>query len=153
MGEDIAGNKPVPEEWLGKKLLDENSLAYRSVWDLFLKFYTVFLTVNILALGTTIQYISQHNRWPIVVIFFGSNLVGIATSAWVARFSQGSGKRFEDLCKLYIESETETQHKKLAGLASAPIPGWLGKYSGYACVANLLLFAICWILILWIPSR
>jgi hypothetical protein len=153
MGQDKTVNKPVPDEWLGKKLLDENSLAYRTAWDLYLKFYTVFLTVNILAIGTTVQYISQGNRWPITVIFVGSNLIGIATSAFMARFSYISGKRYEDICRLYIESSTEAQHNKLAGLGSAPLPGWLGNYCGYACVMNLLLFAICWVMILWIPSR
>jgi len=38
------------DDWLGKKLLDETSLAYRTVWDLYLRFYTVYLTFSVVAL-------------------------------------------------------------------------------------------------------
>ena len=135
---------PIPEEWLGKKLLDENAIAYRTVWTIYISFYTVILSVNILAMGLVVQYIPKQYRGPTAWTLLVCNLVGVFTSWTIARFSSESAKRYEDLCKVYIQSKSEPQHNKLKDLASSPMPGWLGKRAGILCAIVLFFQAVGW---------
>jgi hypothetical protein len=65
---------PEPDSlWLEHKYFDEVSLQFRTVWDLYIKFYTVFLTVQIAGLGAIVQYVAQSNRILIVLAFILNN--------------------------------------------------------------------------------
>jgi len=60
----------MEHDWIVQKWYDETCLQLRNAWDIYIKFYTVFLTVNILGLGLVVQHIdSPGKRWPIVVAF------------------------------------------------------------------------------------
>jgi hypothetical protein len=135
------------DEWLGKKLLDDNGNAYRTIWQIYIQFYTVVLTVNIAAMGFVVQFVQQVNRFPIVLVLAISNVIGAVTSIAIARFSWKSGETYENLCKLYIQSDSEPRHKKLVGLASSPIPKWLGSLAGALCAVVLVLQACGWLAI------
>ena len=138
---------PKSDDWLGKKLLDETSLSYRTVWSLYLQFYTVFLTFSIVALGLTLEHVSRNNRWPIAFALIIQNLLSAATAGCIARFSGISARRYEELCKIYIEADPE--HKKLAGVGLSPLPGWLGTFGGYANLVSHVLLIACWVAILF----
>lgn len=140
-----------PDDWLVKKLIEENSLAFRTVWDLYLKFYTVFLTFSITALALTVQYVKHQNqRLPIVLVFVFQNLISAGTAYGVARFSYVSGKRFEAVCRQHLRQLTlsDAEADQLKALCESPMPGWLGVYGGVANMASHVSLIACWIAVL-----
>ena len=102
-------------DWLFQKLIDENAVAYRTVWYLYLKFYTVFKTVNIAALAFTVEYVSQNARLPIVIAFAGQNIISGVTAFQVSEFSARSARQFKRTCGRYIDkNEIERRRKGIA---------------------------------------
>ena len=75
------------ETWLGRKLLDDIATAYGTVWDLYLRFYTLFLTFSIGALGLTVQYVKREDRKVIVWVFAIQNVLCAITALKIADFS------------------------------------------------------------------
>ena len=135
-------------EWLLRKLIEENGTAFRSVWQLYLQFYTVFLTFSITALAATIQFIKPpENRWPIVLAFVFQNLLSAGTAYGVARYSQISAQRFEDLCQAMVGRSGVDDHEicQLRGLCASPSPGWLGRWGGLANLASHASMIVCWL--------
>lgn len=139
-----------PDPWLAKKLLDECSLAYRTIWDLYLKFDAVFLTANLVGLGFTVQYVDQPHRWPIVMTFLVQNVAQFAMALWISKFSKETAKQYDEVCKLYVNSEEE--YKPLGNLARAPLAGWIGAYGGYVNAAGHAAMVVTWFAILFMKK-
>ena len=137
------------EEWFVKSLMDGAFDGYRVVWELYLKFYTVFLTVNLVALGVTVQHIQVEARWPIVWAFILQNVVSLGTAVAVGMFSLSTTKRHDALLKQVIESSPE--NKKFESLAGCPVPGQLGGFCALANVASHVLLMVVWFAIMDIP--
>jgi len=134
-------------DWLAKKHFDELSLQLRSVWDLYLKFYTVFLTFNILALAAVVQHIARDNRTIIVVALVLQNLLSGITAVCIGCFSKDSARRLEDVT-LYLLREAPENSQRPPFSNHSPIPGRLGFWSGVANAVSHLTLIGCWIAVL-----
>lgn len=135
-------------DWLRQKYIDEASLQFRTVWDLYLKFYTVFLTFNITALGLTIQFVKgSDQRLVLVLAFILQNVVASITAARISVFSVDCSKRMAEVAAEYIKSEG-------AGLPDdlkkPTIPGDLGRWGGLGNLLGHLLLIASWIAALFV---
>jgi len=81
-----------------------SKLQYRTVWDLYIKFYTVYLTFNAAAFGLTVQYVTNPNARSIVcVLFILQNLISGTTAYKIAQFSLNIKRHSEELANLGAE--------------------------------------------------
>ena len=118
----------------------EKSRAFRTAWELYMKFHTVFLTVNLAALGATIQYVKQPNeRLPIIVAFALQNLLFCVTSFGMGMYSRSFVAQHEKLLGKIADE---------AGLSDSKgetIPPWLALWSGCSNGLGGLLLIGCWV--------
>lgn len=117
------------EEWFAKSLLEDAFQGYKSVWELYLKFETVFLSINFVALGVAIQHVKPEHRGPLVWAFVIQNAVTSTTSLCVAIYSWKTVQRYEQICKKIIEMAPV--NKPLSQLALSPVPAWVGVYAAW----------------------
>jgi hypothetical protein len=130
------------QDWLIKKQLDELSIQFRAVWDLYVKFYTVFLTFTIASLGATIKYID--GPWAKAVIglcFIAQNIVSGITAFRIAHYSLRTKGKAEDLAGAGGQISGEELH---SSVKTSTIPGELGYWAGMANVIVHALFVLLW---------
>lgn len=138
---------PLLEPWqvLGLEQYREINTNFRSLWDIYIKFYTVFLTANVVGIGVVIDRVDAANRPLIAAAFVAQNLLAAATAAGLASYGRTCRRRLEDAAMLFIPSGWD--HERAAILRSPPIPDTLSKWSGVAnAVSHVILMAI-WILV------
>lgn len=116
-------------------LYEQTCENFRKTWDLYIKFYTVFLTTNIAGLGLVSKYItSPEARTPIVAAFVIQNLFVAGTSIGISHYSSSVSRKLTDMINL--------------GKHSTPIPSNLAFWGGYAnSIASITLIVI------WIFAR
>jgi len=118
---------------------------FRAVWDLYLKFYTVFMTLNFTALGIAIQYINKDQRSPLVYAFILQNALGAMTAIGVALYSRRAADQQKAIINLGIEATAYSQELKAHLALGTPIPRTLTVWAGVANALSHLLFIACWI--------
>ena len=79
--------------WLARKYFDEISLQFRTAWDIYIKWYTVFLTANVLALAGAVQYVEPDNRLIVAITFCIQNVLALLTAVYMALFSRRTAER------------------------------------------------------------
>jgi len=132
-------------DWLARKQYEERGQNYRTVWDLYVKFYTVFLTVNIVGIGVVVQHVAQTQRLPIIVAFIVQNLLSAGTAYYVAQFSKTASAEVESLSRILVPQNDE------ALLRSSPLPARLGEYAAWANLLSHVALIGCWIGVWFIP--
>lgn len=132
------------ERWLYEKYFDEYSLQLRTSWDLYIKFYTAFLTMNIAALGLTVQYIETDRRWPLVLLFVLQNFTSLLTAINMSYFTR---RTEENIKALTLEIARKPIHK-FSILSRSPVPGDLGFWAGWGNAFGLVMFIFCWLAVL-----
>lgn len=114
------------------KLLNEQCLR---AWDIYIKFFSVFLTVNIIALGVVIEKVdSTSGRLMISIVFAGENLLALVTGVAMTRYT---ARVADEVVR--------------GGRAPLALFGRLGRWGGIAnSVGHVLLFA-AWVAINFAP--
>jgi uncharacterized membrane protein len=113
--------------------------TFRSVWDLYIKSYTVFLTFSLGAMGWLIEHREtqsmEHNHKVVAVVFIGQSILTCVTSVGVAIYSYETSKRM-------VETEKEIDSVKSMPkslLETKPLPFalaiWLGSANARRCWA------------------
>jgi len=125
--------------WLAKRYLDECSVQFRAVWDLYLKFYVMFLTVNVTALGLVINVASSKGL--ISIAFIMQNLLAGSTAIQIARYSSEVATRAQKLAEFLAAGNAPVTISSTSVLAASPIPGKLGSWGGYANFAGHLVLS------------
>jgi hypothetical protein len=90
-------------DWVTRKLFEEHSLQFRTVWDLYVKYNTVLLTVNVAALALAVQYVDKGNRIPIILAFVLQHVVSTFTAVMVARYSKTTSERAKEIADLLLQ--------------------------------------------------
>ncbi len=139
-------------KWLQRKQFDEICLQFRNTWDLYLKFYTVFLTFNITALGLTIQFMSGVNRVPVIVVFLLQNVLSMITAIRISQFSRKMAIRLERICRNLMPEALQSARVEFRHLMDSPIPGELGYWGGIANAIAHVLMIVCWISLFFLKS-
>lgn len=140
--------------WLLRKQYEEYMLQLRTTWDLYLKFYTVFLTINVIGLGATVQHITQANRWPVVLAFIVQNLVSSITAIRVGFSAKTTQHDIQEVSNAMVHiDESKNDYDSLKEVATkSPIQTNLALWAGIANFISHITLIICWLAVLWIPS-
>lgn len=137
-------------DWLARKTLEECSLQFRTVWDIYIKWYTIFLTFNIAGIGVAAQHLKGLAVGVVALTFVAENLISLLTAIYIARFSISIERRaLEAAAWLASEGESgqKLPEKSSSPIVQFPIPGSLGFWSGWANAASHLFLMICWVAI------
>ena len=133
--------------WLATKYFDEVSLQYRTIWDLYIKWYTVFLTANVLGLGATVQYVHSGKRTWIVVAFVVQNMLAASTAVAIALYSRSSARRMTELASLIVSFGPP--HESLSPeLRKSPFAEDLAFFAGLANALGNISLSVCWIAVI-----
>jgi len=132
-------------DWVAQKALEECSVQFRTVWDIYIKWYTVFLTFNILALGLAAEHLKGRSIQVVAVVFVAENLISLVTGIRIGSFS-ASVKHQADSIAAWLASTDAPQASPAPQAAlDFPVPGNLGQWSGYANALSHVFLIICWI--------
>ena len=136
--------------WLPKTYYHETLKIYAHVWDLYIKFYTVFLTANVLGLGLAVEHIPiAAHRWPIIAAFSIQNLITMGTSLGVARYSSETDIKLRKVA-VYLAGSHSAERPLADAVKGSPIPVKLSKWAGLAnCIASAIMIG-CWIALRYI---
>ena len=137
------------DSWVLRKQYEERVATFRTAWDLYIKFYTAFLAMNVAGLGVAVQYIEQQRRWPIVTAFVCQNVLTCATSVAIALYSRALSKHLASFVQAALV-DCDPRVQKFA--AGTPIPGVLAAWSGWANAIASLALSGCWIAVPWIEG-
>ena len=85
-------------DWVLKQRVQDLGTTFRAVWDIYIKFYTVFLTFSLAALSWLIEHkiTSSHSHKVIAVVFIGQSLLTSITSGAIGFYSYKAGKQLSE---------------------------------------------------------
>jgi hypothetical protein len=111
---------------------------FRTCWDIYIKFYTVFMTFSIAAMGFVI---SQPKFVHIIaLVFIGESLLCATTSAYMSIYTRS------------VEQDQRCLEKAMLGSApsmpaidkSRAIPVALATWAGWANAAGMIGLVFAW---------
>jgi hypothetical protein len=125
-------------DWLLKQRIESMATTFRSVWDLYIKFYTVFLTFSLGAMGWLIEHREtqsmEHNHNVIAIVFIGQSLLTCITSIGVSVYSFQTSKTMVKMEKEIVS--VKSMPKSI--LEAKPLPVALAIWSGSANAVAML---------------
>jgi hypothetical protein len=131
------------------KQIEERNLTIRTAWDIYIKFYVAFLTLNVAGIGVVVQYVQLPSRGPIVYAFSMHNLLAIGTTYFIWRLTKQLNAEVEEIAEQVRAREgielTQAQRVSLR----APTPRNLVLYSAIANAITHVGLIACWIWLLW----
>lgn len=139
--------------WLLKRRHEEFSEMFRAAWDNYIKFYTVFLTFSLGAMGwllaqTGNQSLPARVKHVIAIVFIAQSLLCSITSAGLGLYSHKVGA-----------DQARSEADILGSLVVAPvmrkvqsIPVALGIWAGCANAAAMLGMLFAWFYIGFLSS-
>ena len=142
MGTGTVSTENSGLDWVLKQRVQEVGTMFRTVWDIYIKFYTVFLTFSLAAMSWLIEHKinSSHSHKVIAVVFIGQSLLTSITSGAIGFYSFKAGKQLSG-----------TEITLLTGIHVPPvlkrtqtIPSGLGLWSGFANAAAMIGMACVW---------
>src|SRR5690348_3775886 len=89
--------EPNDITWLLQNYYLETLKVYTKVWEIYIQFYTVFLTANVLGLGLAAEHIGLGKRGPVVAAFILQNVLTVATSLGVAAYGNVAHKNLSEV--------------------------------------------------------
>ena len=135
------------ETWsrLGFEQYREHATSFRSSWDIYIKFFTVFITFNVIAIGAVLERVAPTNRPLMSAAFIAQNLLAAGTALGVAWYSRRCKEQMERTADVLLASAGDPATRAI--LREAPIPANTGVWAGVAnFIAHVTLIAV-WILI------
>ncbi len=131
--------------WLARTNYETRARYVEVVWEMYLKFYTVFLALNITGIGLAVQHLETSSRWPIAAAFLMQNALSFGTAVSIGRFTKTSSDSLK-------KSGDEMAPTASASLTDSPIPGALGLYCGWANAVSHVALSAVWISTLFGPD-
>ncbi|HTC48457.1 MAG TPA: hypothetical protein VK722_14125 [Candidatus Aquilonibacter sp.] len=129
-------------DWVLKQRIQDVGTMFRTVWDIYIKFYTVFLTFSLAAMSWLIEHkiTSSHSHKVIAIVFIGQSLLTSITSVAIGLYSYEAGKQLSG-----AEITLLTGISLPAALKrTQTIPSGLGLWSGFANAAAMIGMACVW---------
>jgi|SRR5579871_1198992 len=139
-------NTPIPEsgnlDWVLKQRAQEMATMFRTVWDIYIKFYTVFLTFSLAALSLLTEHMntSSHSHKIVAGVFVGQSLLTSITSGAIGCYSRNVGKQ---LIGVELTLLTGLRLPPLLNRAQT-IPSALGLWCGFANAFAMIGMAAVW---------
>ncbi|HEX4965089.1 MAG TPA: hypothetical protein VF173_30050 [Thermoanaerobaculia bacterium] len=129
--------------WLLQKQYEEINTNFRTAWDLYIKFYTVFLTFNVAALAALFSNnfaLAEKSKWLVIGAFVLQDLLCAATSGLMAKFSQHSAEKLEQARTELLKDSAEHGD----GIHAGSLPINLGRWAGWANCGAMLAMVVLW---------
>lgn len=139
--------------WLLKSRYADLGTTFRTVWDLYIKFYTVFLTFNIAALGLFLSkdpFPTQLGKtgskpdihvFVLILVFAAQSALLCGTSILIAKYSR---KAAADQQRLENELLVEDAQAKVPGFESV-FPLALARWAALANATVMLGMVAIWV--------
>jgi hypothetical protein len=127
--------------WLLKRRHEDTSTMFRTSWDIYIKFYTVFLTFSMAAMGLVLTRTPPKNVAHILAeVFIGESLLCAISSAFMAVYTR------------WVARDLRRLEKALLGSAPAPgviaetsaIPSGLASWAGWANAVGMVGLGCAW---------
>jgi hypothetical protein len=143
------GNAGSNLTWLLQKQYEEVNINFRTVWDLYLRFYAVFLTFDIAAMALLLgsKPIFQPTaeiKHLIVVVFVLQSLLMAITSGFMALFTEGSRHHLEAARDALLRDEP----KHTSEIPKISLPTAIAKYSAWGNCGAMLTMAVLWLILI-----
>jgi hypothetical protein len=129
--------------WVLQKQYEEYLQQFKTAWDLYLKFYTVFLVFNLTAFSFTAEKVSADNRLPIVIIFVFQNICSAGTALHMSFLGRTTIKRLNPISDAILSNSSE---KDIA--LKPPVLTGIAFWAGFANTLSHIGYICCWIFIL-----
>lgn len=131
---------------------DQLGITLREVWNLYMKFYVIFMTVNFTALGLTVEYIDLQQRAPMVIAFLVQNFLGLVSAISIAIYSKKAAAQQDAIIDLLRKEESLPDDENSVALSTV-IPVQFAFWGGVANALSHTLFGVCWLgaLFWWAP--
>jgi hypothetical protein len=134
---------------LKNKLIEEKLVFVRFCWDQYMKFYTVFLTTNIIAVGLVVEHVhSRWDRFPIAIVFIVQNILAAITPLKLKALSQSAK---EELARA-LETTKEAEPLQTFMAALDVVPAHFAVWVGVANSIAQFGLAVLWILLVLFAS-
>lgn len=142
----VAPKSVEPEQfvWLNQKCVELLGDQYKTVWDVYIKFYTAYLAMQIVAIGATLQFIQDGDaKGLIAIVFIAQNALSGFTAIAISCYSWSVHRRGLRLSRalLALDGAGESSVKQPLSL---PLATRLGIVAGIANAISHLLYAVCW---------
>jgi hypothetical protein len=134
-----------PWQVLALEQYRELNTNFRSLWDIYIKFYTVFLTANVVGIGVVLDRVEPDNRPLIAAAFVAQNLLAAATAAGLATYGKRCARGLQDAANLLVPAGTDAATASV--LSRPPIPATLSGWSGAANTLSHVLLIAIWVIV------
>jgi uncharacterized membrane protein YqjE len=131
------------------KQFEERNLTIRTAWDIYIKFYVAFLTLNVAGIGVVVQYVQLPSRGPIVYAFAMHNLLAIGTAFFIWRLTKQLNTEVEEIAEQLRDREGVNLNRRQLVALRAPTPRNLVLYSAIGNAITHVGLIACWIWLLW----
>ncbi len=133
--------------WLLQRRYDDISTNFRNLWDLYVKFYTVFLTVNIVALAWfSDKRVVGYARWLVAGAFILQCLFTAVTSAKVALHSARiPGQLSAVASELQRLAAANGEQLDPATCTQTSLPLDFSRYGGWVNCVAISVVAVVWL--------
>jgi hypothetical protein len=138
MSSTIVPPNSADVEWARRRHIEELTSQFRTVWDIYIKFYTVFLTFSLAAIAFVAGTNNQGPKGFVALAFVVQSVMTLGTTIGVGIFSSNTAKELERSVR-EIAGRSEAEHPWL--------PHRLACYSAFANSVGLVLFIGIWLYI------
>src|SRR5215467_13757228 len=102
------------QEWILKRRHEDLSLTFRSSWDLYIRFYTVFLTFSVIGLGWVLTGPAEIRMVPrakqvITIVFLIQTILTAVTSGAMALYTEHVAHEQEQIENLLTQSDVKAR--------------------------------------------
>jgi hypothetical protein len=131
--------------WLHRTYYQESITLFGQAWDIYIKFYTVFLTVNVTGLGLVAHFSpSRNSRIPMIAAFCIQNAISACVSAVMGSYGKQVDIRLGRVAE-FLSSRQIIDGSVSDVTKGSPVPSIVSKWAGYGnCIASLCMIG-CWI--------
>jgi hypothetical protein len=134
-----------PQEWILKRRHEDLSLTVRMCWDLYLRFYTVFLTFSVIGLGWVVMRPADIQMVPrakqvIAIVFVIQTVLTAITSGAIAVYTVHVAHDQEQIEGLLTQSQVSARPT-----VRSAVPAWLAQWGGWSNCAAMLAMAALWL--------
>jgi hypothetical protein len=134
-----------PQEWILKRRHEDLGVTVRMCWDLYIKFYTVFLTFSVVGLGWMLTrpgdvQIVPRAKQVVAIVFLIQTVLTAVTSAGIALYTVHVAHDQD-----HIEGLLTQSHPGGRPPIRPAVSALLAQWGGWSNCAAMLAMAVLWL--------
>jgi len=133
------------QEWILKRRHEDLGVTVRMCWDLYIKFYTVFLTFSVIGLGWMLTRpgdiaVVPRAKQVIAIVFLIQTILTAMTSGGIALYTVHVTHDQEQIEQLLTQSHPDARPS-----IRPAVPALLAQWGGWSNCAAMLAMAALWL--------